>query len=177
LAGDCHTIALKTNSKEAVMNPKEHSSLSKHYRFWLKARPILQRKTGEYNRTVSPRVRHYLEGKIFYKGIELTSVILKDGARTELYIRTQDRSLNEKIFQGLEDKKRIIEKRFEGKLEWWDRNNITLKPFSIFARCSEHAGLHDEDHWEDIIALMAENFSKLLHAIKEPLEIEIKKHT
>jgi len=151
--------------------PKEEAPRFKLRRcFWEKALPILQEKTGMYH--VSNSLKHkHLSGASGHSGITFNPVIRMDCARAELYLDTGDRDRNKSIYHALLDKKDEIENAFGRNLDWQELPDKTA------CRICVHFpgyGLTDEDHWDEIIDLLADNIAKLITAFKAPLDAVLK---
>ena len=162
-----YQIRLTAKKQEDSISSKEEVSRHKlRLRFWEKALPVLREKTGIY-KNVSPSKADWITGASGHGGITFNASVRMDGARAELYIDTGNKDNNKRIFNGLTAKKAEIDTLFEGNLDWREL------PENVASCVSVHFhghGLADEEHWEEIINLLADNLSKLITAFKALLD-------
>ena len=166
-----YQIRLTAKKQEDAISSKEEASRFKlRYRFWEKALPILRVKSGIYN-NISPSKDNWLNGVSGYSGVNFNPVIKKDGARAELWIGTADRDRNKRLFHKLISRKNEIENDFGEKLDWQELPD--KKGCRICVHFHSY-GLHNEEHWDEVISFLADNLAKLIIVFKAPLEAAVK---
>jgi len=153
--------------KEAISAKEDITRHSLRRKFWEQALPELRSKTGIFM-NVSPTTDQWVTGASGHGGIGFTPVILKGGARAELFIGTNDRDRNKHIFRMLFNQKSEIEHEFGGKIDWQQLSE--KKGCRICVHYNEY-GLYDsEEHWADIIDFITGNITKLMNVFKERLD-------
>lgn len=80
-------------------------------------------------------------------GIELNCLILKDGARVEIYIDTLDRERNKAIFDILFEEQNAIEDEMEDSLHW---QRLDGRRASRILKRFETGNMYDEDSWASL---------------------------
>jgi hypothetical protein len=155
-AGD-YQIRLNAKKQDELVLQKDEADRHKARRaFWEFALPVLREKSGIYN-NVSPTKDNWITGASGHSGISYNSVILRKGARAELYIDVGDKERNKHIYHYFLEKKTEIS--FDGKdLSWEelpDKRGARISiPFGDF-------GLYDNEHWAEISDFLGTNIAKL----------------
>lgn len=162
-----YQIRLTAKKQEETISSKEEATYhKKRYSFWEKALPVLRSKTGIYN-NVSPTKDSWLTGASGHSGVSFNPVILKDGARAEIYIDTGDEQRNISIYEKLKSKENDIETSFREVLDWQDLPG--KRACRICVQYKDY-GLKNEDHWNDIIDWLSNNIAELMKVFKPWLD-------
>lgn len=164
--GDYQIRFTAKKQEEHIFSKEESSRFKLRYRFWEKALPRLREKSGIYN-NVSPTKDNWLGGASGYSGISYNSVIRMDGARVELFIRTDDKTRNKRIFHEMNAKAKEIEAGFEYPVDW---RELPEKSASCISIHFHGYGLTGEEHWDEIIDFLADNLVRLMTAFKPLLD-------
>ena len=168
---DDYQIRLTAKKQEETISSKEEATRhKKQYSFWEKALPVLRSKTGIYN-NVSPTKDSWLTGASGHSGVSFNPVILKDGARAEIYIDTGDEQRNISIYEKLKSKENDIETSFREVLDWQDLPG--KRACRICVKYNDY-GLKNEDHWNDIINWLSNNIAELMKVFKPWLDVIMK---
>jgi hypothetical protein len=137
----------------------------------VKALPALRTATGLYGK-VNPIKDHWLGGRWVhggngFKGFNYHPVIHMDCVRAELYIDTNDKTRNKRIYHALLASKDSIEARFGGPLDWQELPHRRACRICVHF---ESFGLTNIDHWDELITFLAENLAKLINAFTEIID-------
>ena len=94
-----------------------------------------------------PSKDHWVSKGAGISGVLYQYVILKDAARVQLSIESEDRNKNKRIFDALYKNRDQIERDFGGHLIW---DRLNERTSSRIKRIVENKGLNDKDIWSDI---------------------------
>jgi len=119
----------------------------RHHRrleFW---RRILERSRGktQFLANKTPVSDHWFGTGIGLSGVNLNYLILKDGARVELYIDVGDQGRNKSLFDALLNDRDAIESEFGGELDW---QRLDTKRAARIATALRSGSLYQEDSWD-----------------------------
>jgi hypothetical protein len=116
---------------------------------------------------ISPSTSSYISAGSGIGGVSFVYAIRQRDARIELYIDTQDREVNQRIFESLHSNKRYIESSFGSPLEWDSkeerRSKLIRKNYGI-------GGYRDESTWKQTFEALSEGMANLESAIKPHLK-------
>lgn len=164
--GDYQIRLTAKKQEEAIFSSEETTRYKTRYRFWEQALPVLRAKTGIYN-NVSPTKDNWLTGAGGHTGIVFNPIIRMDGARAELVIATSDKAKNKSIFQTLKMHQSEVEASIETKLDWRELPEKNSSCISIHYKAF---GLNNEEHWDEIIAFLADSIAALMRVFKPLLD-------
>ena len=107
---------------------------------------------------------HWVSKGAGISGVLYQYVILKDAARVQLSIESEDRDKNKRIFDALYKNRDQIERDFGGHLIW-DRLNECIS--SRIKRIVENKGLNDKNIWSRIQDKMTDAMVRLEKALSK----------
>jgi len=156
-----YQIGLTAKKQEETTTSKQEAIRHKLRRsFWEKALPVLRERTKIYNNW-TPSDDSWIWGASGHSGIGFNSIIKKNGARAEIFIRIANNPEKTKqIFNAL--KSQLGE---SGIWEW----NENPKTCNIGINFNKY-GLADEDNWGEIIDFLADNIVRLMKTFKPFLD-------
>lgn len=164
--GDYQIRLEAKRQKDSISSKEEATRHKQRYRFWESALPELRAKSSMYS-NVSPTKDNWLSASGGHSGISYNCVIRMDGARVELFIRTDSKERNKSIFHALKSHAPEIENAFEYPVDW---RELPEKSASCISIHFKDFGLTDEEHWCDIIAFLSDNLSRLVSVCKPLLD-------
>ncbi len=137
--------------------------------FW---QQLLERTRGRspFHTRRKPTTDNWIAAGAGKSGLSYKYVILKNGARVELYIDTGDEVKNKKIFDALYSRREAIEATFGEPLDW---QRMEGRRASRIAYHLTGGGLVDRERWPEIQDAMIEVMGRLEKALK-PYVREIK---
>jgi len=112
----------------------------------------------------SPTTDHWISAGAGRSGLTWAYVILKDHARVELYIDTQDQAINKEIFDQLHHHREVIEQKFGAPLDWQrlDGRRASRIAYDIRGK----GGLKDRERWDALQDAMIDAMIRLERALK-----------
>ena len=150
--------------EETILNEAGRHKLRRS--FWEQAIPALREKTGIYNNVSILRDDNWVYGATGYSNIHYNTIILKDGARVELFISTNTASRNKEIFNKLKNK--VGNAQILGKnIDW---RELPEKRASCISLHYQDYGLNDIDNWHDIITFMTDGLAGLKNVLQPLLD-------
>jgi hypothetical protein len=154
--------ALQTTNKKTDGEKGTRKLVKRHYlrkEFWIQLLSRAQNKS-QLHAKKTPSNDHWLSAGAGKSGISYNYIILKDGARVELYIDNGNYDFNKNAFDSLIRNKSEIENGFGDSLNW---ERLDDKRASLIRYPLSGIGLQDEDRWPELqdhlIELMI-NFEK-----------------
>ena len=117
---------------------------------------------------ISPSKEHLISAGAGRTGLTWAYVILKDHARVELYINTQDVERNKAIFDFLHQHKEPIEQAFEAPLDWQRLEGNNTARICYYVR--NRGGLRKREQWDALQESMIDAMVRLEKALKPYIE-------
>lgn len=151
--------ASQTTDKKSDGEKGKRKLVKRHYlrkEFWAQLLSRAKNKT-QLHAKKSPSNEHWLSAGAGKSGISYNYIILKDGARIELYIDNGDYNFNKKAFDSLIRNKSDIESVFGDSLSW---ERLDDKRASLIRYPISGIGLQDEDQWPQLQDQLIESMIK-----------------
>jgi hypothetical protein len=117
---------------------------------------------------VSPSKESWICAGAGRAGLVWAYVVLKDHARVELYIDTQDVERNKAIFDFLAQRKEAIEQAFGAPLDWQRLEEKRAARICFYIR--DCGGLRTRERWHDLQESMIDAMVRLEKALKPHIE-------
>jgi hypothetical protein len=125
------------------------------------------KKKGTFFSNISPSKDQWIGTGSGKSGIAYNQIVLKDGARAEVYISTPNQETNKRYFDQLISKKEKIENAF-GKSLYWQR--MDDKTASRISYAIKDYGLKDKEHWSEMQDQLVDELYSLRDAFQEEID-------
>ena len=136
------------------------------YRFFEALLDRAKAKT-QLHANVSPGKHNWVAAGVGIAGITFNYVVRQRDARIELYIDTQDRDENQRVFAALRAKRERIERAFGSSLDW---DTKELRRACRVQKTYKTGGYLDEDDWPDVHQELTEGMAGLESALRPYLK-------
>ncbi|PAB60991.1 DUF4268 domain-containing protein [Anaeromicrobium sediminis] len=162
-----YIIKMAEKTQIDISNEKKSKSIDIiQYEFWMKLLKAMNNKSNLF-KNISPIKGNCLGATSgIYSGVYFQFRIKKESAEVEIYIETENKEKNEKIFDSLFGHKVEIEKRFGKNLIWQRKDSVRVRKIIY----SEPKDSHNKEEWETIIDFLVDAMIRLEEVSKPYLE-------
>lgn len=154
------------DSQDASSSTDEAERYKIRRKYWEKALPLIQEKTGTFT-YVNPQKNNAIWGGIDKPGVSISCVANFDSARVELYIDQGDYQKNRDVFKMLESHKAAIETAYGKPLSWINQEDTRA---CRICDILEDVSIKNEDDWDRMSRFHAENATLLLAVVSPYLK-------
>lgn len=153
------------DSEEKITQGVQRDSHARNLEFWTQALEELQTRDVSLFANISPLKEPWLRSAAGVSGCGYYLILLKKGARVEVYLRRPEKKENKWIFDQLAREKETLEHSFGNKLNWQRLDGKTASRISLFCPFDGY----NRDVWPEMIDWMCEHIVRLEEAFSEPL--------